>query len=577
VQLPFLYIILSSDLFNMNSATPVQKVPAFTRSVPERPPRGGKRLVFEQPSLGDSAQPHRGKRPRHSHFEMPICPPRGGNRLVFEQPHREKRVCIERSQLRHFHLERFSLALTALPARGAPPTKALAASSRRVLQLPRASSTQVRQSAQDSNSIKIPVQLIQDYKQRSTATALFPPKISESCIRDCMSRFEDHVAAAIKAVEKICASCGRFTEKHVVELPKDHPLLVRFYAGPDSSPQLDSCALIGNNYLFCSRCFKAIRKGLPPKYSALNCVNVSFCQNYPGALQDLTVTEECLIARSHPIACVLKLRPNGAYNPAAYNRLRGHIVVLPQNPGPLLNILPSAELELHEKIKVVWFGDRLPTADDLKPYLEVRKQVVYQALQWLRLYNKLYSGIVVDEELLNSWADSFIPGELENSIVYSKDDREEREGYAADIGTENYENDLQEALGDQASDSISTGCIYSDVESTQQRPELKIVSTILNIEKERFEREAPANSRGESSTSRYIEDIPVIRYVSNGRSVLMNDWQDPEYFTGSFPILFPLGLGGHLSDCRERKVPVSLKSWAKWALTHHSRRYDSEF
>jgi hypothetical protein len=28
----------------------------------------------------------------------------------------------------------------------------------------------------------------------------------------------------------------------------------------------------------------------------------------------------------------------------------------------------------------------------------------------------------------------------------------------------------------------------------------------------------------------YIEDVPVIRYDSTGRSVLMNDWhQDPEF------------------------------------------------
>ena len=116
----------------------------------------------------------------------------------------------------------------------------------------------------------------------------------------------------------------------------------------------------------------------------------------------MTLTEKCLIARSHPITSVLKLRPNGTINPLAYNRLRGHVVVLPQDPGPLLDILPSAELKLYEKINVVWFGDRPPTADDLKPYLEVRKPVVYRALQWLRLHNKLYSQIVVNQDLLDS-------------------------------------------------------------------------------------------------------------------------------------------------------------------------------
>ena len=100
-----------------------------------------------------------------------------------------------------------------------------------------------------------------------------------------------------------------------------------------------------------------------------------FCQGYPAArnpadLQGLTLTEECLITRGHPIASIVKLRPHGA----SYQRLQGHIIVLPQEPGALLDILPSAEINLPEKIKVIWFGDRVPTAEDLKPCLEVRKE-----------------------------------------------------------------------------------------------------------------------------------------------------------------------------------------------------------
>jgi hypothetical protein len=194
------------------------------------------------------------------------------------------------------------------------------------------------------------------------------------------------------------------------------------------------------------------------------------------------------MARSHPIASILKLRPNGAYNPAAYNRLQGHIIVLPQDPGPLLDILPSAEVKLYKKIKVVWFGDRSPTTQDLKPYLEVRKQVVYQALQWLRLYNNLYSQIIVNQELLDSWADSFIPSDLEDLIIHSENDHEEHESYAANIEAENCENDLQQALDDETSDPISSGCVYSDVESTRQHPTLQLLSAILNLERDRFER-----------------------------------------------------------------------------------------
>jgi uncharacterized protein DUF6570 len=376
------------------------------------------------------------------------------------------------------------------------------------------------------------------------------------------------MSAVIAASDKICGSCGRFIERQVFRLSAEDPLLLPFRADTTSS-RLDSCAMDGSDYLFCLPCFTAIKKKNPPKYSALNGVNVVFCQNYPAVLENLTLTEECLIARGHPVASILKLRPHGV----SYDRLRGHVIVLPQEPGPLLDILPSAEISLHDKIKVIWFGDRAPTADDLKPYLEVRKEVVFRALQWLRLNNKLYSHIIINQELLDQWADTFIPHDLQESVVHSESDREEHEGYAADLQAGNHENDFQEALESQTTAPISTGCVYSDVESLRQHPTLQLVSAILNLERDRFERNCPHDSSGGNEKPQYVEDVPVIRYVSNGRSVLMNDWQDPEFFTGSFPTLFPFGSGGHLPQPRERPVPVSLKAWAKWALTHHNRKY----
>lgn len=54
-------------------------------------------------------------------------------------------------------------------------------------------------------------------------------------------------------------------------------------------------------------------------------------------LNDLTLPEEYLIARSHPVGVVLKLRPGGQSSPLNYHALRGHIIVIPQHPGPLLH------------------------------------------------------------------------------------------------------------------------------------------------------------------------------------------------------------------------------------------------
>jgi hypothetical protein len=49
-------------------------------------------------------------------------------------------------------------------------------------------------------------------------------------------------------------------------------------------------------------------------------------------------------------------------------------------------------------------------------------------------------------------------------------------------------------------------------------------------------------------------------------------YEDTEYFTGAFPTLFPYGREGHIPLPVERGNPVSLEAWARWTLSHHSRR-----
>ena len=47
---------------------------------------------------------------------------------------------------------------------------------------------------------------------------------------------------------------------------------------------------------------------------------------------------------------------------------------------------------------------------------------------------------------MNSWEDSFIPRDLEESIVHSESDHDEHEGYTANLRAWNHENNFLEAL-----------------------------------------------------------------------------------------------------------------------------------
>ena len=173
----------------------------------------------------------------------------------------------------------------------------------------------------------------------------------------------------------------------------------------------------------------------------------------------------------------------------------------------------------------------------------------------------------INHELINQWAESFIPPVLQEAVINLPEDRDsdERGTYAGDMEGIS-ENDLHNALDDMAHGTIASGAVYSDVEGQRLNPELKMIMALMEMIGKPMEGISDADMRAPVET-------PVIAWVGDGRRVLMNDYEDAEYFTGAFPTLFPYGRGGHLPESNERSTPVSLEAWAKWLLNHHSRRW----
>lgn len=209
---------------------------------------------------------------------------------------------------------------------------------------------------------------------------------------------------------------------------------------------LDTCAQHGDTWNLCSSCHTSLNGGMIPKFSAMSHVNITMCQNYPSALEDLTLTEEYIIAMCHPHGVVLKLRPNGRSSPVNYHALHGHFIVIPQEPVPLLEILPSPDLALHSLIKVFWFGARRPVDSDLNAFLFVRKARVLAALQYLVQHNHLYHDTTINYPMIDNWGYGYIPPELRDNIIcIDEPDHHEHEEYTVNLRTGTYENDLQAA------------------------------------------------------------------------------------------------------------------------------------
>ena len=437
-------------------------------------------------------------------------------------------------------------------------------------------------SAAVSTALRSAVSLLEsEFEERKATSADFPPLISPHIVRSSISKHDNIMATSTRT--SVCASCGELVPTahiHNIDCNDDRLHII-------GDGRLDCCARRGTSWHFCGLCFNALSHSKIPKFSAANGINMTMCQSYPSVLEGLTAVEECLIARCHPVGAVFKLRPGGRASPVNYYALRGHMIVIPQDPGPLLSILPNADLSLQSLIKVCWLGKTSPSLAELNPLFQVRKDNVLAALQFLVDHNPVYKDVNINRRMIDDWRQEFIPADImDNITILSTDDTHEREGYAVSLENGNHENDFA-AAQDAATDSdrnepFLTASVMSDVNGERSRPDSYTLDALLQMVNGTSDTPSDTNvdvaddnenaDYDDSSPDgvRSGQGEPVITYSIQNRPVLLSAFSDPHYFTGAFPTLFPYSIGGHL---KRRDVAVSLEAFAPWSLRHHSRRY----
>ena len=66
-----------------------------------------------------------------------------------------------------------------------------------------------------------------------------------------------------------------------------------------------------------------------PKFSANNLIHITLFQQYPTALEDLTLTKECLIEKYYSVEVVVKLQPGDCASSANYHTLHSYFIIIP--------------------------------------------------------------------------------------------------------------------------------------------------------------------------------------------------------------------------------------------------------
>jgi hypothetical protein len=197
----------------------------------------------------------------------------------------------------------------------------------------------------------------------------------------------------------------------------------------------------------------------------------------PDELKDLTWIEELLVARAHVVGRVVRLQ---ARNQASYFGIKGHIIFLPQDTSLLLDVLPMSPVSLPDVVRVVWTGKSAPDRDRLRSQFTVRRDVVYNALQWLCLHNEDYRQFTIDNEEFASWPPVFVTTSLLDSIGRSRDSTDEdisRSGFAAeDINSAEHDGDLP--LTTSAILDTSEVSVSPDIATLRRLAELKAEVTV---------------------------------------------------------------------------------------------------
>ncbi|CUA73486.1 hypothetical protein RSOLAG22IIIB_05336 [Rhizoctonia solani] len=333
----------------------------------------------------------------------------------------------------------------------------------------------------------------------------------------------------------------------------------------------------------CNECLTDLQKKspLPPKLSLANNLWVG---STPSVLERLGFAERLLIARAYPRVFAFKLFPKG---PARYgvteehlqSAMRGNVTSFELNSEAINdmingNLMPQDTSVLASVLSVTLIGKRSNIKSETLTMFRVHRQLVQDALEWLKTNNpKYYGNIIIDRSRLNKLPIDGIPDEIYHSIRHDED-----------VSNIIAESDGYVPMEDEGED-IEGGGFHRenspDRESVNNQADV-VPLQYLGVMDNDLSKVSTNEllSWGLRNTWKTDEDsecgyavrwgAPVNTFGQPPRGQAPLDPNRPNYWERAFPLLYPYGVGGIEAD---RPVNLSLIEHARWALRHHDRRF----
>ncbi|KAJ3809820.1 hypothetical protein F5876DRAFT_43103 [Lentinula aff. lateritia] len=246
-----------------------------------------------------------------------------------------------------------------------------------------------------------------------------------------------------------------------------------------------------------------------------------------------------MISRCRAKTWIIQLKEeNGFVTSTTQRGLKGNIIIFPQRATPLTKILPPPLAELSNPVCVIFVGSSHPSDEWLHnqaKLLTIWPDKVRAALMWLKLHNKWYKDIVINEDLLGSLPEVFsLPVHIEH--VRPED--------VNDSLTDGYDHSAKTSVDHQEMVPTFESVVIADVDGNATVNELR------------------------AAAMRHIKKGGAYVKIPHGGSPV-NEFFNSLLFPMIYPTLFPYGIGG-FEDYRH-EYPVSMKWHIKQLLSWKDR------
>ena len=283
----------------------------------------------------------------------------------------------------------------------------------------------------------------------------------------------------------------------------------------------------------CHPCQLFLKKRVMPPESLANSFWIG---PIPSTLQKLTFAEKMLISKIRHNKCLVRVSSGRA-------KMTANVIMFSNPTVKVYHALPPSRQEISEILAFVFQGPAQPTENDItRTPMLVRRNVVKDALSWLKLNHVDYEDLQISFENLNDYPLAGVPVNIE----YSKSDSESVNKIVSAMSV--YDDEFEDGSTDGPCPFTVHGLTGPEFE---------------NMSMDRLKARA-LQHLAESGTTLGIS------HDSKPQSM----YDNPQAYPQMFPWLFPYGFGGIGQKCHFGKI--SETTHKRNLLMYYDKRFQTD-